>query len=64
MEETLEHVLLECSSVDGQRKCLCQSLQACGERLTVASALGEDRVSEDCEKLFASFLEVFKPQHA
>ena len=61
VDETLEHVLLESSFVDADRNCLCGSLQDCGKDLSVASALGEKKVSEDCEKLLASFLKVFNP---
>ena len=60
VDETLNHVLLECSYMDGRRTCLCESLHACDSELSVASALGEMKASEDCEKLLASFLDVFK----
>ena len=61
MDETLEHVMLECSFVDGQRQCLKDALRACDKGFSIALALGEKRVSEDCEKLFASFFGVFSP---
>ena len=61
VDETMEHALLECRFVDAQRCCLHESLKSSGKRLTIANALGEENVAEDCEKLFASFLDVFKP---
>ena len=59
-DETLEHILLECSFVEDQRRCLKKSLVACHEELTISAALGEMKVSEDCEKLFASFFRIFE----
>ena len=61
VDETIDHVLLECRCVTVRRNCLRGSLRECGKELSVATALGEERVADDCEKLFATFLEVFKP---
>ena len=61
VDETIDHVLAECCYVAGQRRCLRESLRDCGRHLSVAAALGETKVAEDCEKLLASFFGVFKP---
>ena len=42
-----------------RRNCLRGNLRECGKELSVATALAEEKVAGDCEKLFARFLEVY-----
>ena len=56
----MEHVILECRFVDAKRFGLKESLLACGKEFSIASALGEMKVTEHCEKLLASFFGIFK----
>ena len=56
----MEHVILECRFVDAKRFGLKESLLTCGKEFSIASALGEMKVTEHCEKLLASFFGIFK----